>query len=1106
MLIVTAVLFFLAGAASQAWPADNADDLAQGFVSPPDQAKPRVYWCWLNGLVNKEGITRDLEEFKAKGVGGVLLFDTGGTGAPFSPPIPPGPTFLSAEWRELYKHALREADRLGIEVSVNLCSGWTAGGPWVTPEHAAKKLTWSVVHVLGPGKFANTLPLPAAVAGQFWPVAVQAFPEPSGPNVPKVTASSSQSAYPVVYSYAGEYRIYRVGNVWQPGAAPTKEKPEWIQLEYPAGVEVSSVRIMPLVGQVGNLPHEGRSPCEVEVFSSDNGTAFDSQMPMKLTKNERVVGFFPAPAKFWKIVIKSAEEGAGNLACELWLDGNYSKLDEREKLLAVKGAALSAVDAVNPKMAKSTTWSVEELTEAPNGAQVDPAKSVDLTQKLGPDRRLEWDVPAGTWTILLAGYTLTGDPVAAPSAGAGGLQLDFLNAEAVNLHFAQVAKVLLDDAGPLAGKTLKCFHQESLSLGIMNWTRGFERVFQSSRGYGLLPFLPALTGRIVTSAGATDRFLYDFRKTIAESMADNYYGHLRELSRKSGVLVQCEAGGPGAPQTQCLDALMNLGRCDVPMGEFWHTFEFKEKLQNTTGKQTASAAHVYGKPCAAAKAFVCGGDNFVRHWGLGPADLKLTADIAFCEGLNRFFLHASTCTRPQDGQPGYEYSTGTHFNPNVTWWKQSGAWLAYLGRCQYLLQQGLFVADVLYYNGDWAPNLVEAKHTDPALGLGYDYDVCNSEVLLNRLSVKEGRLVLPDGMSYRLLALPDRKLMPAEAARKIAELVRAGATVAGPRPEQDPRLREGQQLDQQVKQLAAEIWGAVDGKAATHWAVGKGRVFCGEPLRKILQDDGVQPDFEFTAPYDDSAFDFIHRSAGAADVYFLLNRRNRVERLECTFRVNCKQPEIWDPVTGRMREAGAFKQAGGRTVVPLEFEAYGSLFVVFRKHIADGAAGQLAANFPRATKLQEIMGPWTVKFNAAWGAPAEAAFDRLVDWTKHPEKGIRQYSGTATYANQFDFSANRPAQRLYLDLGKVKGLAEVRLNGKNLGVVWCAPWRVEITEAVKAGENRLEIDIVNLWPNRLIGDAALPPEKRLTRTNIPFEKGPTLLSSGLLGPVHVFGE
>ena len=586
-----------------------------------------------------------------------------------------------------------------------------------------------------------------------------------------------------------------------------------------------------------------------------------------------------------------------------------------------------------------------EWQPSPDDETVPADRIVDLTSKVQPGGLLEWDVPAGDWTIVRTGYTPTGNAVKCSNPGGGGLEMDWLNAAAMDHHFKSMAEVLIADAGPLAGKVLKYFHDDSWEVEPPNWTDGFLDEFRKYRGYDARPYLPVLAGRIVGDAEVSDRFLYDYRKTIADCLAENHYRRFAELSRARGIGIHPEGGGPCWPTIVPMDALRNLGCGDIPMGEFWQSHHWHEGTQNQVGKQTASAAHIYGKRYAAAEAFTSIGP----HWQEGPRDLKPTADIAFCEGINRFVHHTSTSTRPEDGKPGFEYFAGTHFNRNVTWWDKSGAWLTYLARCQFLLSQGLFVGDVCYYNGDWAPNFVEPKHVDPSLGPGYDYDVCNAEVLLTRMSVKDGRIVLPDGMSYRVLVLPERRRMPVAVLSKIKELVAAGATVVGPRPEKDPGLKDYPQCDRTVRTLAEEVWGPCDGQSVREHSFGKGRVFWGKPLREILAGDGVKPDFEYAAGQTDTFIDFIHRTTGEAEIYFVANRNNRPERaITCTFRVAGRQPEIWDPVTGRRWDAPSFRQAEGRTTLPLEFAPHGSLFVVFRRPIPAETAGKAKATSPRS--------------------------------------------------------------------------------------------------------------------------------------------------------------
>ncbi len=1088
LVVAAALIWTLCGNAM-------ADDmLARGFLDPPNEAQPRVYWWWLNNLVSREGITRDLEQFKAKGIGGVLLFNAGMAAGK----MPNGPSFMSPEWRELVKHAVSEADRLGLEVSINLCSGWDAGGPWITDETASHHYVQAELNVTGPAKSAGKLPQPPGNAKAYRDVVVQAFPRPTNSEKsftpgPRGTASSAQPNYPAENAIDGDAETMWVSNGLKAGDAPTEARPEWLQLEYPQPISTEQLWITP------KSPY---GPREIEIQSSSDGKTFTTLKKQSLKRDgDQIISLPQTRSQFFRILVTSSFTVENCQIAEAGFTPPQKSVARR--LLAIK-AGRDSISDMN---------SVRAGVEAPLGPSpfdpqapvIDPATIVDLTGRLQPDGTLTWEVPAGDWTIIRTGYTTTGAAVSCSTQGGEGPEMDWLDTRAMDLHFKSMADVLLDDSAPLVGKSLKYLHDDSWEVGLPNWTRGFLDEFQKYRGYDARPYLPALAGHTVGSPEVSDRFLYDLRKTIADCLAENHYARFSKLARARGIGIHPEAGGPCWPKVVPMDALKNLGHCDIPMGEFWQSQHWHEgPNQNTNGKQTATAAHVYGKRWVMAEAFTSIGP----HWEEGPAELKPTADIALCEGINRFVHHTATSTRPEDGQPGYEYFAGTHFNPNITWWEQAGAWTIYIARCQWLLSHGLFTADVLYYNGDGAPNLVEPKHVDPSLGAGYDYDVCNSEVLLSRLSVKDGRLTLQDGMSYRILVLPDRRSMPLEVLQKIKTLVEAGATVIGPRPEQAPGLKDYPQCDEQVRKLAGDIWGDCDGKTVKQRQVGAGRIVWGQTLRDVLAEKGVTPDFEFAGNDDKAFLDFIHRCDGETAIYFVANRLNRDEAARCTFRVSGFQPELWDPVSGDCRDATAFTQDGGRTTIPLDFAPYGSTFVVFRRPIPRDRQGTAPDNSLHFSEPVELRAAWTVKFAPDRGGPESIRFEKLYDWSKAELDGIKYYSGTAVYESEkFALAANlinNPPKAIYLDLGDVKNIARVRLNGKDLGVLWTRPFRVEITGAVQAADNRLEITVTNLWPNRLIGDAALPPEKRFTRTHVTkFTKDTPLLPSGLLGPVRV---
>jgi hypothetical protein len=525
------------------------------------------------------------------------------------------------------------------------------------------------------------------------------------------------------------------------------------------------------------------------------------------------------------------------------------------------------------------------------------------------------------------------------------------------------------------------------------------------------------------------------------------------------------------------------------MGEFWHGTDIMSQFNpwGNTIRSVASAAHVYGRRLTQAESFTSW-----THWQESPASMKPVGDEAFTDGLNRIVFHQSTHQPELDMKPGWEYGAGTHIDRNITWWEQAGTFFDYLSRCQYMLQQGRFVADVAYFYGEGVTHFVPSKqYLKPALGRGYNFDAINADVLLRRATVRDGRLTLPDGMSYRLLVMPTDSVVSPELLRKLKTLVEAGLVVLGPKPAKAPGLKFA---DADVRALANEMWGDCTTGRKAERKLGRGRVVCGATVEEAL---GVAQDFEYQGQAE---LNFTHRSVGGTDIYFVANTRKRAETLEATFRVSGRQPEIWDAVSGQSRPAAAFRQADGRTTLPLELAPNGSLFIVFRAPIG-AAEGKATHNFPRVTPVAELNGPWKVSFDPKWGGPAEAQFDQLVSWTQRPEEGIRFYSGTATYRQTFDLPEALRGGRVLLDLGDVRMVGQVRLNGKELGTVWTPPFRVDITDAVKATGNRLEVDVVNLWPNRLIGDAARPEEQRFGKTNIKYAKDAPLLDSGLLGAV-----
>ena len=1059
--------------------------LADGFQQPPDSAKPHTWWHWMNGNITKEGITADLEAMKREGLGGAQIFNV-------SEAIPDGPIlFMSPEWRELLKHAASEAHRLGLELCMHNCAGWSSsGGPWITPEHTMQMVVTSEVQACGPVAFSAILPQPETRCDYYRDIAVLAFPTPRD----------------------------------------------------------DSRRIQDIGPKAGYEPRYGQQP---------------------------------------------------------------------------------------------------QLGDFPPDSVVRRKEIVDLTDKLADNGRLTWDMPVGDWTILRIGYTPTGKTNHPSPESGRGLECDKLSRAGMDQHWAGIMAKIIEDLGPLAGNTLNNCLIDSYEVGHQNWTQRFRDEFTERRGYDPLLLLPALTGRVVDSGEVSERFLWDLRRTIADLFADNYFSYFAELCHDNGMVASIE---PYDGPFECLLA----GRdADIPMGEFW----VGSGEESNSCKLAASVAHTYGRSIVGAESFTASPRR--GRWQNHPYALKAVGDLMYSAGINRYIVHRYAHQPWLDKLPGMTMGQwGTHFERTNTWWEPGKAWVQYLARCQYLLQQGLFAADVCYFAGEAAPN--GAPHNPDLKVKGYDYDACDADVLLHRMAVENGRLVLPNGMSYRVLVLPDTPFMTPALLTRLRELVREGATVIGPRPTKSPSLADYPDCDVVVQQLADEVWGDCDGEAVREYAFGKGRVIWDRSPEEVLAGMSVPPDCEFAGTPSRPKMAWIHRAVDSTDVYFVSNQRSCSADVECTFRVTGKAPELWHADTGEMEAAPVWSEHDGRITIPIHFDPAGSVFVVFRTdadradhfvsvtrpgaaeaesaipeivirqafyEAVDGAGGadvtakvaalvaagetsisadnstfgdptynhfkhlrveytldgepmeavvdegstlvlvevecppklptckitrtqrgqlELQAFEPgvysfktasgRTAKADvesvaepiELSGPWTLRFPPDRGAPASVELDGLISWTDHSDAGVRYFSGTAEYVKDFEVPADllQTGQALCLDLGDVQCLAEVTLNGHDLGVWWKPPFAADITTLARPGRNTLKVCVTNLWANRLIGDEQNPadcewegahlkcwpewllegqprpvPERLTFTTWRHYTRDSKLLESGLLGPV-----
>lgn len=787
----------------------------------------------------------------------------------------------------------------------------------------------------------------------------------------------------------------------------------------------------------------------------------------------------------------------------------------------------------------------------------DASLVIDLTRRLDKDGQLTWDIPAGRWVIMRLVCTNIGQHLWVPSPNSDGLIIDHFSPEAVETHFEYIIDKLLGELGSFKGTALKYMHMDSYEVQGLMWTPKFVEEFKKRRDYDMTAYLPVLFGWTVQNKDITERFLYDFRKTLSDLIVDCHYTKAREVLNKYGLGLAAEAGGPGQPLHDCpFESLSAVGALDIMRGEFWNEHYFRD--ENGIDilwlvKEIACAAHIYGKKVVDMEAFTSW-----RHWQEGPFEYKPLADRAMCGGTNLFTFHTFPHNPPEAGRPGWAYHAGTHMGPTRVWWPMARPFIDYLSRCSYVLQQGLFVGDVCYYYGDKAPNFVKPKHMGISPGAGYDYDVTNTDVILNRMAVKNGRIVLPDGMSYELLVLPDQQDMPLTVLKKLEKMVKSGATVVGPKPTGVAGLADYRRRSKKVQKLAKKLWGPCDGEKVKEHRYGKGRIIWGRTPRQILQERGIGPDFSYTTANKQISLDYIHRRTENADIYFVRNENESMYcQTDCIFRVAGKIPELWLPDTGEMRKCPVYDFVEGGTKVPLQLAPAGSVFVVFREkagqnHIVSVstpfvkpgaacvevlAAGdnnvELLAFKPGTYVLEtagggrridvesvpaelEIAGPWDVCFPYGWGAPPTVVFDELISWSQHADDGVKYFSGIATYRKEFAIPAEMLGcdKQLMLDLGGVRVVADVYLNGRHLGIVWKPPFQLDISGAAKVGSNRLVVEVANVWSNRIVGDSKLPESKRYTRTNIPmavndrflplvpWEKAP-LLKSGLSGPVRV---
>lgn len=979
----------------------TTEKLKKSFLNPPDSVRPGVYWYFMDGNLSHDAITADLESMKKAGIGNLVFLEV-------NVGIPRGKVdFLSKEWLELFKHAEKEAERLGINITLGLGPGWTgSGGPWVKPEQSMQHLVSSAKEITGPAKLTIKLPKP---------------------NLKK--------------PYFGEGGL-------------TKE----LKLQRDAFYEDVAVLAFP-------------TPTIASAIEDIDEKALYYRAPY--TSKSGVKPYLPAPANF-----------------------------------------------------KPT----------PDHSAIDKSGIIDLTRLLRSDGTLEWEVPAGNWTIMRFGRTNNG-AVTRPAPIPGvGFECDKFDTAAFNEHFKDFIGKLMPtscNGSQVKKGGLTTLHMDSWEMGAQNWTSTFRKEFEQRRGYDPLLYFPVYAGRVVGSYEMSERFLWDIRVTAQELVIENHAQHVKNIAKRYGLNLSIE------PYDMNPTADLDLGSvADVPMCEFWN----KGLGYNSSFSciEATSIAHVLGKPVVSSEAFTSdwGKEGYISY----PGSIKNQSDWAFCAGINRFVFH-TFAHKPYGDQyrPGMTMGGyGVHWDRGQTWWPMVEAYHKYVSRCSYLLQQGRTVADVLYLTPEGAPHVFRP----PASALvgndtipdrrGYNFDGCSPNMLIANASVKDHQIVFKSGATYKLLVLPAFETMTPKLLEKIKSLVMDGAFVIGTPPLKSPSLFNYPECDNIIHSMALQLWGSLKTPATIEARTfGKGKVYWGGSISQhdvtelypnydataaLLKQMDVAEDFESIA-----SLRYTHRRTDNLDIYFVSNKTDQTVNADCAFNIKGGAPSIWNPINGENRQLSNYSIQKGRMIIPLKFDAYQSYFIVFDKSDNSISSNKVRVeNTPDMVAVHTIDGAWNVSFDPKWGGPKKVTFEKLEDWTKRPEKGINFYSGIATYSTTFDLS-KLPHSKYYLNLGEVNCMARVRINGKEVGVVWTAPWQIEITDAVKQGKNQLEIEVANLWVNRLIGDEQFPDDGikdgkwpdwllegkprtsgRYTFCTFKFYKADApLKKSGLIGPVKI---
>lgn len=1079
-------------------------ELEEGFRNPPATARPHVWWHWLTGNIDTSGAMLDLEWLSKIGVGGVHVFEAG-MGTPTV--VAERRIFMTPPWKAALKASAQKARSLGLDFGIATSGGWSAtGGPWVSPENAMKKLVWSETEIEGGKRYDGNLPQPSDIAGPFQDVPLSMV-HPGEKEGPALYRDARIIAIPAVRTHI-PMPAEIVG-------APIEKPPVMFDGKFGAAVRIDAkdgratlsyrfeksqtIRAVTVGLPVPTGFGTAAAPL-ARLEMSQDGTHYTKVADLRPTTSPVRMASFPAAKGKWFRLVLEPDSKPGFMAQLSYAPGAVrlpfgSQAPDHYDLSEF---SLHGEVRVNHAAEQAGFASLPDYYDAtvPLAKGIAASSVVDITDKMTPDGRLHWTPPKGRWRILRMGWSLTGHRNGPAPNEATGLEVDKLSVARVKGYLDHYLDLYRSAVGPdLLGKAgITSLLSDSIEAGPQNWTEEILDQFQRRRGYDPVPWLPALTGVVIGDAARTDAFLWDWRKTIADLYADAHYGTLAREAHKAGLSYYAEALEDHRPQLG--DDMDMRAQADVPMGAMW-TLDLGGVPKPTYVadiKGAASVGNIYGKKAVGAESLTA----FGHPWAYAPSDLKATADLEFALGVNRLLIHTSPHQPLIDRAPGLALAPflGQYFSRNEAWADMADGWISYLARTSYLLQQGQHVADIAYFYGEEAPITSLFGDEPPHVPQGYDYDFVNATALLGRFSVHNGRLETANGQSYRLLYLGgSSKRMTLKTLVQLKSLLEQGATVVGERPVGSPSLSDDPAA---VSRIIDAIWGANDRSVRQ---LGQGRLIATRHLQQGLETLAVVPDWTWSGS---SGLAVIHRRSSEGDIYFISNQSGSAVSGDIGLRIDGKAPEFWNADSGRV-VAASYARRDGVTSIPLSLEKSGAIFILFRR-ASDTASVAVAS--PRLELVTSLDRNWRIRFQPERGAPAGQLPTDLTDWSRSKVDGIRHFSGVATYDTAFQMPDKRGngAESVLLDLGTVKDVAAVFVNGQRAGVAWKAPYHVDISDLIRPGRNKIEVRLANLWVNRLIGDAQ--PDARA----YGFTTGPTyradapLRPSGLLGPVRILRE